>query len=45
MVVENILDFLPMEWLGDRVTNVIDNNLDALIVAGSGALWAFFKIN
>ena len=42
MVVEN-LDPGMVQWVGDRMTNFIDNNLDAAIVAGAGALWAFLK--
>ena len=42
MFIEN-LDFIPVEWLGDRMNNFIDNNLDAVAVAGASALAAFFK--
>ena len=42
MVIENI-DPIAIEWLGERVANFIDNNLDAAIVAGAGAAYAFLK--
>ena len=43
MVIENF-DPIAMEWLGDRVTNFIDNSLDVVSFAGAGAL-GFFKMN
>lgn len=44
MVIES-LDFVPMEWLGERVTNFIDNNLDAVVVAAGAGLYGFLKMS
>ena len=42
MVIEN-LDIMALQWLGERVTNFIDNNLDAAVVAGAVGLYGFLK--
>ena len=42
MVIEN-LDPMIMEWFGDRLTSLIDNNLDVMVFAGAAGLYGFLK--
>ena len=38
-------DPVVMKWFGDRLTSLIDNNLDAVLVAGAAGLYGFLKMS